>query len=173
MYNVHALSYTCAYMLMNPVRIWDVRPFATERQLKVFQGHQHNFEKVTLPSLPLPSSLPTSLPPPPFLSFPPSLPPSPSFPPSPSLPPYLPPSPFLPPPTSFPPSLRPSSLPPSLPNKCRCSYRYFKSCLHYNNVYTTSLLTKYTTSFPPNHPQYCHVCDRYNIVISKNSRVGF
>ena len=105
MYNVHALLYTCAYMLMNPVRIWDVRPFATERQLKVFQGHQHNFEKVTLPSLPLPSSLPTSLPPPPFLSFPPSLPPSPSFPPSPSLPPYLPPSPFLPPPTSFPPSL--------------------------------------------------------------------
>ncbi len=29
------------------VRIWDVRPFAPfDRQLKLFQGNQHNFEKV-------------------------------------------------------------------------------------------------------------------------------
>lgn len=30
------------------VRIWDVRPFASpERCVKIFQGHQHNFEKVS------------------------------------------------------------------------------------------------------------------------------
>lgn len=31
-----------------PVRIWDIRPFASqERCTKIFYGHTHNFEKVT------------------------------------------------------------------------------------------------------------------------------
>jgi WD40 repeat protein len=29
----------------NTVRMWDVRPFATTRQVRVFSGAQHNFEK--------------------------------------------------------------------------------------------------------------------------------
>jgi Prp8 binding protein len=38
--------YLLSNCMDNTVRVWDVRPFApTDRQLKVFQGHQHNFEK--------------------------------------------------------------------------------------------------------------------------------
>jgi Prp8 binding protein len=38
--------YLLSNSMDNTVRIWDIRPFApAERQLKVFQGHQHNFEK--------------------------------------------------------------------------------------------------------------------------------
>lgn len=34
------------------VRVWDVRPFApADRQLKVFHGHKHGFEKVSVPSV--------------------------------------------------------------------------------------------------------------------------
>jgi len=44
------LSHDGAYVLSNSMdntaRIWDVRPFAPElRCVKIFQGHQHNFEK--------------------------------------------------------------------------------------------------------------------------------
>jgi Prp8 binding protein len=38
--------YILSNSMDNTVRVWDVRPYAPpERQLKVFQGHQHNFEK--------------------------------------------------------------------------------------------------------------------------------
>lgn len=38
--------YLLSNSMDNTVRIWDIRPFApADRQLKVFQGHQHNFEK--------------------------------------------------------------------------------------------------------------------------------
>lgn len=39
-------SYLLSNSMDNTVRIWDVRPFAPqERCVKVFQGHQHTFEK--------------------------------------------------------------------------------------------------------------------------------
>lgn len=40
-------SYVLSNAMDNTVRIWDVRPFAPqERCVKIFQGHQHNFENV-------------------------------------------------------------------------------------------------------------------------------
>ena len=47
--HVHAHTYIHTHMCMHTllVRVWDIRPFApAERQLKVFHGSQHNFEKV-------------------------------------------------------------------------------------------------------------------------------
>lgn len=42
-------SYVLSNAMDNTVRIWDVRPFAPqERCVKIFQGHQHNFENVTI-----------------------------------------------------------------------------------------------------------------------------
>ncbi|XP_063951184.1 U5 small nuclear ribonucleoprotein 40 kDa protein-like [Lytechinus pictus] len=39
-------SYIVSNSMDNTLRIWDVRPFASpERCVKIFQGHQHNFEK--------------------------------------------------------------------------------------------------------------------------------
>lgn len=39
-------SYVLSNAMDNSLRIWDIRPFAPqERCLKIFQGHQHNFEK--------------------------------------------------------------------------------------------------------------------------------
>lgn len=39
-------SYLLSNAMDNTLRIWDVRPFAPlERCVKIFQGHQHNFEK--------------------------------------------------------------------------------------------------------------------------------
>ena len=47
MYYYHYAMITHTHTHTHTVRIWDVRPFApAERQLRVFQGHQHNFEKV-------------------------------------------------------------------------------------------------------------------------------
>lgn len=41
-------SYVLSNAMDNTVRIWDVRPFAPqERCVKIFQGHQHNFENVS------------------------------------------------------------------------------------------------------------------------------
>ena len=38
----------CPFIIFVAVRVWDVRPFAPgDRQLKLFLGVQHNFEKVT------------------------------------------------------------------------------------------------------------------------------
>ena len=40
-------SYLLTTAMDNTMRIWDVRPFAPqERCVKIFQGHQHTFEKV-------------------------------------------------------------------------------------------------------------------------------
>ncbi|CAL4124492.1 unnamed protein product, partial [Meganyctiphanes norvegica] len=42
-------SYVLSNAMDNTVRIWDVRPFAPqERCVKIFQGHQHNFENILL-----------------------------------------------------------------------------------------------------------------------------
>lgn len=39
-------SYLLSNSMDNTLRIWDVRPFApVERCVKIFSGHQHNFEK--------------------------------------------------------------------------------------------------------------------------------
>lgn len=39
-------SYVLSNSMDNTLRIWDIRPFAPqERCVKIFQGHQHNFEK--------------------------------------------------------------------------------------------------------------------------------
>lgn len=39
-------SYLLSNSMDNALRIWDVRPYApAERCVKVFTGHQHNFEK--------------------------------------------------------------------------------------------------------------------------------
>ncbi|KAK9885235.1 hypothetical protein WA026_010738 [Henosepilachna vigintioctopunctata] len=39
-------SYLLSNSMDNSMRIWDIRPYApTERCVKVFSGHQHNFEK--------------------------------------------------------------------------------------------------------------------------------
>lgn len=36
------------YIVSGTVRVWDIRPFAPkERCVKIFQGHVHNFEKVS------------------------------------------------------------------------------------------------------------------------------
>lgn len=56
-----ALSPDGAHLLSNSMdmtaRVWDIRPFAPEaRCVKIFQGHQHNFEKVTSFFLPSPPS---------------------------------------------------------------------------------------------------------------------
>lgn len=40
-------SYLLSNAMDNSLRVWDIRPFAPqERCIKVFSGHQHNFEKV-------------------------------------------------------------------------------------------------------------------------------
>ncbi|XP_076043020.1 U5 small nuclear ribonucleoprotein 40 kDa protein [Oratosquilla oratoria] len=42
-------SYVLSNAMDNTLRIWDVRPFAPqERCVKIFQGHQHNFENILL-----------------------------------------------------------------------------------------------------------------------------
>ncbi|KAA0196321.1 hypothetical protein HAZT_HAZT004947 [Hyalella azteca] len=42
-------SYVLSNAMDNTLRIWDVRPFAPqERCVKIFQGHQHNFEQSLL-----------------------------------------------------------------------------------------------------------------------------
>ncbi|MCL4117403.1 UNVERIFIED_CONTAM: hypothetical protein GTU68_035821 [Idotea baltica] len=42
-------SYVLSNAMDNTLRIWDVRPFAPqERCVKMFQGHQHNFEQILL-----------------------------------------------------------------------------------------------------------------------------
>lgn len=39
-------SYLLTNSMDNSLRIWDVRPYApVERCVKIFSGHQHNFEK--------------------------------------------------------------------------------------------------------------------------------
>lgn len=39
-------SYLLSNSMDNSLRIWDIRPYAPmERCVKVFSGHQHNFEK--------------------------------------------------------------------------------------------------------------------------------
>lgn len=39
-------SYVLSNSMDNTLRIWDIRPYApTERCVKIFSGHQHNFEK--------------------------------------------------------------------------------------------------------------------------------
>lgn len=41
--------YLLSNAMDNSLRIWDVRPYApTDRCLKVFSGHTHNFEKVII-----------------------------------------------------------------------------------------------------------------------------
>ena len=45
----HLHTYGRTYTLYYTVRVWDVRPFApADRQLKVFHGHKHGFEKVSV-----------------------------------------------------------------------------------------------------------------------------
>lgn len=40
-------SYLLSNAMDNSLRIWDIRPYAPqERCVKIFAGHQHNFEKV-------------------------------------------------------------------------------------------------------------------------------
>lgn len=42
-------SYLLSNAMDNNLRIWDVRAFAPqERCVKIFAGHQHNFEKVSI-----------------------------------------------------------------------------------------------------------------------------
>lgn len=39
-------------MFHSAVRVWDLRPFApNDRQLKIFRGNRHSFEKVLLSSI--------------------------------------------------------------------------------------------------------------------------
>ena len=41
-------SYVLSNAMDNTLRIWDVRPFASdERCVKIITGHKHNFEKVS------------------------------------------------------------------------------------------------------------------------------
>ena len=41
-------SYALTNGMDNTLRVWDIRPFApVERCVKIFTGHQHNFEKVS------------------------------------------------------------------------------------------------------------------------------
>jgi Prp8 binding protein len=41
-------SYLLSNSMDHTLRIWDIRPYATQRNIKVFQGHQHNFEQTLL-----------------------------------------------------------------------------------------------------------------------------
>lgn len=41
-------SYLLSNGMDNTLRVWDLRPFSPlDRCVKIFVGHQHNFEKVT------------------------------------------------------------------------------------------------------------------------------